>query len=276
MVERREKVSTEGRGLGFSFAADNVDRGDPVLNQFIKRKPTYPIGDNPRGREIDWIDQNTRTFRSYRGLVPIEGQDPLAPKRVLRVGSIKELRPELPPRNVDTTALAAAQEAERALLLDSDYGALFPVAEFQTPSPGATFSPGSQIEIRVRATDIRAIYSATLFVDSTPVDRRVIDRRDQDSTREHIFIFLYNVPANRGIGPMDLTVRVFDIETGAQGVILDDAINADVNFRGGVGSQDGRIGRAGSTPKTNPQLEIDPQQFLRTPEGVANITVNIV
>ncbi|MBD3260350.1 MAG: hypothetical protein GF334_01510 [Candidatus Altiarchaeales archaeon] len=280
-IERRDGTSTEGRGLGHSFAADNVDRGDPELNQFIKRRPTYPWGDNPRGREIEFQDQSQpkerETFRAYRGLVPIEGQDPLKPKQVIRVGSIKEIRPELPNRTVDTAALDAAKEAERQALLAADFGSLFPSAEILSPSPGATFSPGDRITIRAKGTDIRGIYSCTLFVDGSPVDRRNLDRRDQDHNKKQEFIFLYDVPADRALGSMDIMIRVFDVESSAQGVIADDAINdSPVQFRGAVGSQDGRIGRTGSTPKTNPQLEIDPHQYLRTPEGIATITVNIV
>ena len=281
-IERREGTSTEGRGLGHSFSADNVDRGDPDLNQFIKRRPTYPLGDNPRGREIRWNDQESpdhkgSIFRSYKGLVPIEGQDPLAPKRIIRVGSIKDLRPELPNRSVDQAALEAAQEAERSTLISTDFHAIFPKAEITEPSPGTSFSPGDRITIKVKATDIRAIYSCTLFIDGKPVDRRNLDRRDQDHIREIEFIFLYDIPSNRSLGSMDITARVFDIESSAQAVIADDARNDfQGQFRGAVGSQDGRIGRLGSTSKTNPQLEIEPNQYLRTPEGISTIMVNIV
>lgn len=280
-IERREGTSTEGRGLGFSFSADNVDRGDPELNQFIKRRLTYPWGDNPRGREIEFQDQRqpkeAGTFRAYRGLVPIEGQDPLAPKRVVRVGSIKEIRPDPPNRSVDTAALEAAKGAERATLLATDFHAIFPKATITVPSPGAAVSRGSRITVKVSATDIRAIYSCTLFIDGQPVDRRNLDRRDQDHNRQQEFIFLYDIPADRALGSMEITARVFDIESSVQGVIADDAINDfQGQFRGAVGSQDGRIGRTGSTEKTNPQLEIDTQQYLRTPEGISSITVNVV
>lgn len=281
-IERRDGTSTEGRGLGFSFAADNVDRGTAEGNQFIKRRPTYPLGDNPRGREIDWNEQNSPSqvgsiFRSYKGLVPIEGQDPLNPKRVIRVGSIKELRPELPSRSIDQAAIEAAQEAERATLVATDFHALFPQAEITEPAPGASLTRGTRVTIRVTATDIRAIYSCTLFIDGRPVDRRNLDRRDQDHIREVEFIFLYDIPADRPLGSMDIMARVFDIESSAQGVIADDAQNDfQGQFRGAAGSQDGRIGRTGSTSKTNPQLEITTNQYLRTPEGISTISVNIV
>ena len=55
MVEKRDKTTTEGRGLGHSWADDNVARGDPDVD-FIKRRPKFPFGDNPRGREIDFTD----------------------------------------------------------------------------------------------------------------------------------------------------------------------------------------------------------------------------
>lgn len=281
-IERREGTDTEGRGLGHSFAADNVERGTAEGNQFIKRRPTYPIGDNPRGREIDWSQQDSpdqigSIFRAYKGLVPIEGQDPLNPKRVIRVGSIKDLRPEAPPRSIDSAAIEAAQEAERSLLLSTNYQALFPIATITEPSPGASLSRGTRVTVRVTAQDIRAIYSCTLFVDGSPVDRRNLDRRDQDHIRTAEFIFLYDIPANRSLGTMSIEARVFDIETSAQGIILDDAINNfEGQFTGAVGSQDGRIGRTGSTSKTNPQLDIDPSQYLRTPEGISIINVNIV
>ena len=280
-IERRESTDTDGRGLGHSFADDNVVRGTAEGNQFIKRRPTYPLGDNPRGREIDWNEQDSPSqkgdiFRAYKGLVPIEGQDPLAPKRVIRIGSIKELRPEAPSKSIDFAANAAAQEAERAILLATDFQALFPIATITEPSPGASIPRGTRITVRVTAQDIRAIYSCTLFVDSSPVDRRSLDRRDQDHIRSAEFIFLYDVPSDRAPGSMDIMARVFDIESAVQGVILDDAINDfEGQFRGAVGSQDGRIGRLGSTSKTNPQLTVDPQQYLRTPEGISTITVNI-
>lgn len=280
-IERRDGTSTEGRGLGHSFADDNVDRGDEELNQFIKRRLSYPWGDNPRGREIDFQDQvqphELSTFRSYKGLVPIEGQDPLAPRRIIRVGSIKELRPEAPSRSTDDAANDAAQEAERLTLVATDFNALFPQAQILEPAPGASLSRGTRVTIRAHATDVRAIYSCTLFVDSRPVDRRSLDRRDQDHRKEAEFIFLYDIPSDRPIGPMDITVRVFDTESSAQGIIADDAQNDfQGQHLGAVGSQDGRIGRTGSTAQTNPQLEIYPNQYLRTPEGISTITVNIV
>ena len=82
MAEHRDKTTTEGSGLGHSWADDNVGRGDPDVD-FIKRRPKFPFGDNPRGREIDFTDTTgteaygstrNQVFRAYRGKAPIEGQ----------------------------------------------------------------------------------------------------------------------------------------------------------------------------------------------------------
>jgi hypothetical protein len=282
MVERRESTDTDGRGLGHSFAADNVERGTPEGNQFIKRRPTYPIGDNPRGREIAWHDQDSPEqigdiFRAYKGLVPIEGQDPFAPKRVIRVGSTKELRPESPSRSTDIAANAAAQDAQRAQLAATDFGALFPSATITVPAPGASVSRGTTIAINVTGTHIVSVMSATLFVDGQPVDRIALDRSAQQSTPTAEFTFRYNIPADRALGTMSIEARVFSIEVSAQGVILDDAINNfDTQFRGGVSTLDGRLGTAGSTSQTSPKLDQDPSMYLRTPEGVSSISVNVI
>jgi hypothetical protein len=282
MVERRDSTDTDGRGLGHSFAADNVVRGTAEGNQFIKRRPTYPLGDNPRGREIAWHDQDSPEqigdiFRVYKGLVPIEGQDPFAPKRVIRVGSTKELRPESPNRSTDTAANAAAQDAQRAQLAATDFGALFPSATITVPSPGASVTRGTIIAINVTGTHILSVMSATLFIDGQPVDRIALDRSAQQSTPTAEFTFRYNIPADRALGSMSIEARVFSIEVSAQGVIADTAINEfDTQFRGGVGSLDGRLGQAGSTSQTSPHLDFDPSMYLRTPEGVSVITVNVV
>lgn len=281
-IERRDSTDTDGRGLGHSFAADNVDRGTADGNQFIKRRPTYPLGDNPRGREIDWNEQDSDSqvgsiFRAYKGLVPIEGQDPLNPKRVIRVGSVKELRPESPPRSIDSAAIEAAQEVQRAALVATNFQALFPTSTITEPSPGASVSQGSTITVRVTGTSLMSVSSCTLFVDGQPVDRRNLSRSEQGISSNVEFIFLYAIPSSRALGSMSIEARVFSIETSAQGVIADTAINEyDGQFQGAVGSQDGRIGRTGSTSQTNPQLEIDPSQYLRTPEGISIISVNVV
>jgi hypothetical protein len=280
--EHREGTDTDGRGLGHSFAADNVVRGTAEGNVFVKRRPTYPLGDNPRGREIRWNDQDAPDqkgdiFRSYKGLVPIEGQDPFAPKRVIRVGSTKELRPESPPRSIDSAAISAAQDAQRAQLAATDFGALFPNATITEPAPGTSVSRGSRITVRVQGTHILSVFSCTLIVDGVGTDRRNLDRGAQGNASNVEFIFLYDIPANQPLGSMTIEARVFSIEVAAQGVIADDAINEfDSQFTGGVGSLDGRIGRTGSTSQTNPQLDLDPSMYLRTPEGISSITVNVI
>lgn len=281
-TERRDSTDTDGRGLGHSFAADNVERGTAEGNQFTKRRPTYPIGDNPRGREIEWDNQDSDVqigdiFRSYRGLVPIEGQDPFAPKRVIRVGSTKELRPTSPSRSTDTAANSAAQEAQRAQLMSTDFAALFPSATITVPAPGASVSRGTVIAINVTGTHMISVMSATLFIDGQPVDRIALDRSAQQSTPSAEFTFRYHVPADRALGTMSIEARVYSIEVSAQGVIADDAINEfDTQFRGGVSTLDGRLGQAGSTSQTSPKLDQDPSMFLRTPEGVSSISVNVI
>lgn len=281
-TEHREGTDTDGRGLGHSFAADNVERGTAEGNQFTKRRPTYPIGDNPRGREIDWNNQDSDAqigdiFRAYKGLVPIEGQDPFAPKRVIRVGSTKELRPTSPSRSTDTAANSAAQEAQRAQLMSTDFGALFPSATITVPAPGASVSRGTVIAIDVTGTHIVSVMSATLFIDGQPVDRIALDRSAQQSSPTAKFTFRYNIPADRALGTMSIEARVYSIEVSTQGVIADDAINEfDTQFRGGVSTLDGRLGQAGSTSQTSPKLDQDPSMFLRTPEGVSSISVNVI
>ncbi len=281
-TEHREGTDTGGRGLGHSFAADNVERGTAEGNQFIKRRPTYPLGDNPRGREIRWNDQEAPDqkgdiFRAYQGLVPIEGQDPLNPKRVIRVGSVKELRPETPSRNIDEAAIAAAQNQQRSALVSSDFQALFPTATVTEPAPGASVSRGSRITVRVTGSHILSVMGATLFIDGSPVERKALDRSAQGSTPSAEFIFLYDIPANRAVGTMSIEARVFSIETSPEGPILDTAQNDfEGQFRGAVGSQDGRIGQLGGTSQTAPQLEVYPNQYLRTPEGISTIDVNVI
>ena len=144
MVERREATSTEGAGLGFSFAADNVERGEPDAD-FIKRRPTYPLGDDPRGREIDFqVLDTTESYgstrnpvvRAYRGKAPLEGQDYEAPARVGSLQKVKDLRPDLPPRSVDVAALDIIKERDRAILAATNFEALWPQVVIDMPSPG--------------------------------------------------------------------------------------------------------------------------------------------
>lgn len=285
MVERRDGTSTDGSGLGHSWADDNVERGEEGAD-FVKRRPTYPIGDDPRGREIDFEATSTDeaygstrnpVVRAFRGKAPLEGQAFGMPARVGSLDSVSDLRPSLPTRSVDTAALDAAKQTERAILAATDFGALFPTVAIDSPSPGATFSPGEQVTIRATVTDLRNIHQSTLQIDGQYVDRRVLDRRDQDSATEYQFIFLYDIPAARVLGPMEITVRGFNMSSAAQGMIADDAINDPLlsdGIRTGVGTLDGRLGQSHGS-QANPPL-LDTTGLLRTPEGVTSITVNVV
>lgn len=286
MTEHREGTST-GSDTVFSFAADNVERGAPDVD-FIKRRPTYPWGDDPRGREIKYEDQidnpsesygsKNMVFRAFQGRAPLEGQSYTSPARRGKLQRISHLRPNLPPRTVDRAALDAAKVIERAALEDADFANIFPTVVINTPSPGASFSPGGQIEIRATVSAIRFITSATLIVDGNPVDRRSLDRRDQESTSSYQFIFLYNIPPDRAPGTLDITVRGFNIVTAARGMIADDAINdpplaQDLDLA--IGTLDGQtLGQSHGSQAYPPRLA--ETRMLRTPEGVANISVNIV
>lgn len=284
MVERRGKTTTEGRGLGFSFAADNVARGEPGFD-FEKRRPTYPLGDDPRGREIDFSDDTgassygstrNQVFRAYRGAWPLEGQSFEAPARRAQLQKPKDLRPELPPRSVDTAALDAQKELDRAVLIATDFAAVFPTTSISSPAPGAILSPGQTINVTAPSSHLRSLMSATLFIDGRPVLRRALDRGAQDSTKTFTFSFFYDIPPSRPLGPMDITVRVFSLSDSAQGIIADDAMNApplDRDIRGAVGTLDGRKGQSTSSSLASPKLAAS--GFLRVPPASATITVNI-
>lgn len=283
MVERRDKTTTEGRGLGFSFAADNVERGDPGVD-FIKRRPTYPLGDDPRAREIQFGDETGRetyagrqVFRAYKGKWPLEGQDYEMPARRAQLQKPKDLRPELPDRSVDTAALDAAKDLDRALLFSTDFAALFPSTSINSPSPGATFSPGATLYVEAPSNDMRSLMGATLYVDGQPVQRRELDRSLQDVTKTFTFRFYYDIPTDRALGPMDITVQVSARTDNAQGIIADDARNFppdDREIQGAVGTLDGRKGQSTSSEQFSPRL--DETRYLRTPHGRATVTVNIV
>ena len=282
MVENRDKTTTEGRGLGHSWADDNVERGDPDVD-FIKRRPRYPFGDDPRGREIDFTDEtgdesygSTRkqVFRAYRGKAPIEGQPFGMPKRKGEiVQNIRGLRPELPDRSTADAANAALQAGQIAVLDATNFQALMPTPTLSSPAPGATFSPGGQITVVAPTSALRTLHSAVLEVDGQAVDRRGIDRRDQDSTTQFDFRFIYDIPAARALGPMTITVRAFNMETSNRGIILDDALNT-TDRQGALGTLDGRPGSA--TSSADFQKLLNQTGFLRSPEGVVSITVNIV
>ncbi len=281
MAEKRDNTSTEGSGLGHSWADDNVERGEDGVD-FIKRRPTYPLGDDPRGREIDFEATTTDeaygstrnpVVRAFRGKAPLEGQTFGAPKRVGSLDTLKDLRPELPDRSVDTVALDAAKDQERAVLEATNFGAIFPTVTLDSPAPGATFSPGGQITIKATVTDIRSVFSATLEIDGQAVDRRSLDPRDRDSTKEHQFIFIYNIPSDQALGSMSITVRGFSMTTSSQAMIADDAPDTSPEINQAVGTLDGRLGQSHGTQAFPPLLQ--KTGLVRTPEGVSSITVNI-
>ncbi len=282
MVEKRDNTSTEGSGLGHSWADDNVDRGEDGVD-FIKRRPTYPLGDDPRGREIDFEATDTDEaygstrnpiVRAYRGRAPLEGQAFGMPSRIGSLDTVSDLRPDLPDRTVATAALDALKEGERAILESTNFGALFPIVTIDSPTPGATFSPGDQITITATVEDIRSVFSATLQIDGQPVDRRTVDARDRDSTKEKQFTFIFNIPSTRALGPMDITVRGFSLATSFQGMIADDAPDTSPEIDQAVGTLDGRLGQSDGTQVNAPLLQ--KTGILRTPEGVSSISVNIV
>ncbi len=281
MVERRDKVDTDGSGLGHSWADDNVARGDPDVD-FIKRRLNYPFGDNPRGRDIDFEDTSGReaygstknqVFRAYRGKAPLEGQEFGMPSRVGSLDTISDLRPEPPDRSTDDAANALLQAGQAATLAATNFRALMPTPTITLPAPGATFSPGAEITIIAPTTALRNLHSAVLEIDGQAVDRRVIDRRDQDSTPAFDFRFFYTIPAAQVLGQLTITIRAFNMESSMRGIILDDALGT-TNRRGAVGTLDGRPGSA--TSAASYQKLLNETGFLRSPEGVVSITVNIV
>ncbi len=280
MVEYRDKTTTEGRGLGHSFADDNVERGESDAD-FIKRRPKYPFGDDPRAREIDFEDtsgsesnRGRQIFRGYRGQAPIEGQEFGMPSRVGKIfKKVSDLRPETINRATNDAANAAQQATELAILEATNFQALYPTVTISSPSPGATFSPGGTITVQAPASDLRSLLSATLEIDNTPVERLVLDRRDQDSTTNYTFTFFYPIPSNKALGSMDITVRAFNMATSNQGMIADDALNTS-DIQTGVGTLDGRPGSA--TSAADYQKLFNETGMLKSPEGVVSITVNIV
>jgi len=283
MVEHRDKTTTEGRGLGHSWADDNVERGDPDVD-FIKRRPNFTYGDDPRGREIDFTDTTgeeaygstrNQVFRAFRGKPPIEGQPFGMPARKGQiVQNIRGLRPELPNRGTADVANAALQAGQIAVLSATNFAALSPSPTISSPAPGATFSPGDKITVVAPTTALRTIHSAILVIDGLAVDRRVIDRRDQDSTTDFDFRFIYPIPATQALGAMSITVRAFNMESSLQGIVGDDALGT-TSIQGAVGTLDGRP--AGSaTSSDSYQKQFDETGFLRSPSGIVSITVNIV
>lgn len=281
MVEHRDKVDTDGRGLGHSWADDNVERGDPDVD-FQKRRKKFPFGDNPRGREIDFSDTTgdeagsakSQVFRAYRGNVPREGQAAGIPERrgtILQKAN--DIAPELPDRSTADAVNAALQAGQVAAIAAGGPAASMPSPTISSPSPGATYSPGGEITVVAPTSALRSIYSAVLEIDGLAVDRRILDRRDQDSTTQFDFRFIYQIPANQALGALTITVRAFNIESSNRGIILDDAPNT-TDRQGAVGTLDGRT--TSPTSAADYQKLLNQTGFLRSEEGVVSITVNIV
>jgi hypothetical protein len=281
MAEKRDKTDTSGRGLGHSWADDNVERGAPDAD-FEKRRPTYPLGDDPRGREIDFEDDSGResygkndVYRAYRGQAPIEGQEYGAPVRAGKIyKKVQDLRPEQPNRSTNIEYHAALQAGQAAELTATNFQALMPSPTISTPAPGASFSPGATLEVIAPTTALRNLHSAILEINGLAVERRVIDRRDQDSTTQHDFHFFYTIPSNQPLGSMSVTVRVFNMESAFRGVIADDALFT-TNVQTGIGSAEHP--RPGSATSSDAyQLQLDDTGILRQHAGAVSITVNIV
>lgn len=283
MAERRDKTDTSGRGLGFSFAADNVERGEPDAD-FIKRRLNFPFSDDPRARELDFEDTaGTESYagrpisRAYKGNAPLEGQVFDNTVRVSALQKVSDLKAELPNQSVDTAALDAAKEVERATLVATDFQALFPTTLISSPAAGANFSPGDTISIISSATTLQNMYRAVLSIDGTAVESRILDRRDQDSTRSQEWRFFYDIPLGRALGPMDITVRTFNAANASRGIIADDAVNApplSEGIQGALGTLDGRPGSKTSSAEYQPLLAAT--QYLRAPGGAVTVTVNVV
>lgn len=288
MVERREGTST-GEDVVFSFATDNIERGEDGSG-FIKRRPTFPIGDNPRGRELDYQNagpdnpeesyaSKNMMFRAYKGRAPLGGQDFGIPERIGKLQKISDLRPEQFNRSVDTAALDAAKVSERASLKASNFTSLFPTTTIISPVPGASFSPGETINVQAIGTyrgNTGGLQRAIMSIDGLVVDSVVLDRRDQDNNKSQQWFFSYNVPSNRTLGNIEITVRSFTMSNSARGIIADDAFNSPPlteNIQGGAGTLDGR--KTSATSSDAYQTQFAASYYVRTPGGDTSITVSI-
>lgn len=289
MSERREGTSTGSEVTDFSFAMDNMERGEDGVD-FIKRRPTYPIGDNPRGREIDYVNatatnpgesygSKNMVFRSFKGRAPLEGQDFGMPQRVGKLQKLKDLRPELPNRSVDSVALEAAKERERGILEASGFSSLFPTTTILSPAAGANVTAGTRIQIHARGIHLGlqgGLQRAVLSVDGVLTDAILINRRDQAVNQSQDWYFDYDIPAGKS-GSMEITVRSFNMANSARAFIADDAKNMppeDEPITGALGTLDGRPGSKTASEKYQPLL--DSTLYVRTPGGDATITVNVV
>jgi len=288
MVERRDGTSTGLEVTDFSFASDNVERGEDGAD-FIKRRPTYPIGDDPRGRELGYANatadnpeesyaSKNMMFRAYKGQAPLEGQDFGMPRRIGKLDRIKDLRPELPTRSVDFVALERFKEEERRLLEDSGFEVLFPTTEIISPLPGNSFSSGTSIQIHAigKHQGLQGgLHRAILYVDGLAVDSIVLDRRDQAVAMQQDWFFNYDIPSSKS-GNMEITVRSFNMAISNRGIVADDALNfppRNEDVEGALGTLDGRPGSKTSSAKYQPLL--DETHYVRTPGGSSSITVLI-
>ena len=289
MAERRESTST-GEDVVFSFAMDNMERGEDGAG-FINRRPTFPIGDDPRGRELDYLNagpdnpdesygSKNMMFRAYKGRAPLEGQEFGMPQRVGKLQKISDLRPEQFNRSVDTVALDAAKATETALLEASGFTALFPTTTITSPSPGASFSPGDVLNVEALGQHQGlqgGLQRAVMSIDGVVVDSTVLDRRDQANNQSQQWFFIYNIPPDKLLGNMEITVRSFNMANSSRAIIADDAINLPPlaePIQGAVGTLDGRKGSA--TSSDTYQKLFNATGFVRTPGGDSSITVLIV
>ena len=286
MVERLEGTST-GEDIVFSFASDNVDRGAEGVD-FLIRRPTFPWGDNPRGREIEYgwatptnpsesYGAKNMVFRAFKGRYPLEGQKFDNPVRVGELPKPIVLRPNLPSLSPDFNGLNIYKKQDRAALAATDFAALFPTVSITTPTPLTTFSRGQTIEIRGTMHSLRNLVQSTLIIDGHPVDRHFLDRRDQDVAVDVDFFYLYHIPDDRASGSMEITIRAFNINVAEQGFIASAARNfppqADqVDLAKGTDTENVQ-GQSSGSQAFGPQLHAT--YLLRTPEAVANISVNI-
>lgn len=282
-VEHRDKTTTEGKGLGHSWADDNVARGDSDVD-FIKRRPKFPLGDDPRGREIDFTDTTgkeaygstrNQVFRAYRGKAPIEGQpEGMSARKGKIFQNVRLLRPELPNKSTDDIANAGLQASQTGARQASGFKIQFPTVGITSPAPGATFSPGDTLTVIAPASALRNLHSAVLELDGVAVARRVLDRRDQDSTTNFEFRFIHPLSPVQALGPMSLTVRVFNMETANRGFIADDALGTRPDIRGATGTLDGHKGSA--TSSNSYQLQLNETGYLVGAGGIVSININII
>jgi hypothetical protein len=187
---------------------------------------------------------------------------------------VQDIRPEVPDRSIKAEYHAALQAGQSAELIATNFQALMPSPTISSPAPGASFSPGATMEVVAPTTALRNIHAAVLEINGLAVERRVLDRRDQDSTTDYEFHFFYKIPANQVLGPMTVTVRAFNMESSFQGVIADDALFT-TSVQTGLGSAE-HFRPGSATSSDGYQLQLDDTGILRQHVGMVSITVNIV